>query len=263
MNLLRKSELKMVAVMITLAMVFCIVTGMVPGTSIKANAAEIHLSDLTVGDTVPKGVTMTWDDKEDTDFYIHIDEGEYWYEGCMIDPYDEEDDNFYNIFERVDFTPEGGLATNYGTIYKPRDINTGSLGDTWYVKKIDLKYHMIYLTGTKTPPKFCYKDYNVGERVTVADVVKWGDSINFTLVLKGGSYMIDDNVQASDYTNDKTWITWIYTDGSMECDYTNALFHSFYQAYDANRQQVSDKWYIDSIDVENKTVTLTGTEPTL
>ena len=253
MKRVRKSEIKAIAVVITLAMVFCILTGIAPGTSIKANAAEKHLADYSVGEALPKDAMLTWDD-ENTDFTLILRPGEFW------DDDEPEMYTYIQISEKLTISSDGILDNDCGNAFKPRDLNTASIIDTWYVGAIDVENSTITLTGTQYPPKFFFKDYKVGEAVTVADFVNWdADQSYFTLILKGGSYKVGGRVQASDHCVGNAWIVAVYTEGTLDYNTWSEEF----EAYDAARHQVSNRWYVDSVDVSNKTVTLTGTAPTL
>ena len=246
-----------IEIMLTAAMALIILIGIAPGTSIKAQAAEKNLSDYTVGEALPKGATLSWD-TEGSDFNLYLQDEGYRDEGEV------QEDSYLQICEKISVSSDGLLDDGFDNRFEPYDVNASRVVDTWYVSEIDVEYKSITLTGAKNPTKLFLPEYKVGEAVTQADFVKWNENQSyFTLILKGGTYKVGDSAVACDCLAKKAWLISVYEDGVMECNYifdNNNQVEEF-KAYDSVLKQDSNTWYVDSVDMDNMTVTLTGTAP--
>ncbi len=128
---------RVLAVMLTIAMVFGILTGAVPGTGITASAADwstdVKFEDLSVGDSITSTSTAI---KSDSVFSITLEANGYKATGATIP-----ETNPYTFASSDNFVLASGTIENQ---YDPAS------GNTWYVSAIDSTNRVLTLTGVSS-----------------------------------------------------------------------------------------------------------------
>ena len=144
MKTTRKSHVintKVIEVMITVAMIFVILTGVVPGTSFKVNAAGTHLSVYSADEALNTGA-LKWDESGDTEFTLVLKAGGYTNSGLYVESDDYEDD-----FTVITIYDDGKMVAG-NNCYYAYDANLGCDSNCWYVDSIDVAAKTITLTGS-------------------------------------------------------------------------------------------------------------------
>ncbi|MBO5609009.1 MAG: hypothetical protein J5929_01355 [Eubacterium sp.] len=131
---------KVIAVMLTIAMVFSVLTGIVPGTSITADAAGDYLSDYSVGEALNNKDGLGWDHRY-PNFTVTLLAGGYG---------DTAGEVRTEVFSRETeyISVDGGVLWIDSYTFTAYDANKKGGSDKWYVVSIDYSNRTITLTGT-------------------------------------------------------------------------------------------------------------------
>ena len=159
---------KVIAVMLTIAMVFSVLTGIVPGTSITAEAAGQYLSDYTAGETIGPG-NYFWSKNYDGKFTIVLKGGGH------VDPPGFPVDSDVSISDSLLII--GNDEFVYGGGYPYDGTSTTS---TWYVVGIDKEGKTVTLSGIdpSAPPPVDVSSVTLSPKTTQSITV--GETIAFT-----------------------------------------------------------------------------------
>ena len=136
----KKCFISKIAVALFVAMIFSVLSGIAPGSSIKAQAAGKYLSDYSVGDVLTNDSRYYWNDGREYCKVIVQGGGHVDSHGDVI-----LSDTKSSFADDISFDVWVGAAIRWGDNCYPYDGNSRT--ETWYVVDINKESKTITLSG--------------------------------------------------------------------------------------------------------------------